>query len=142
MSAAGTKGAAPEVRSPRVLWLFAGCILAPVFWVGQLVLGYVVTAVACYPGEAPIPLPPQSLFAMMVAFDAIALLAALAGGALALTAWLRVGSGDRQNMPLAARLARSRAQLLAMWGLFSSLWFFFAILFNTIASVMAPLCGE
>lgn len=142
MSAAGTKGAAPEVRNPRVLWLLAGCVLAPVFWVGQLVLGYVVTAFACYPGEAPIPLPPQNLSVTIVAFDAIALLAALAGGALALMAWLRIGSDHRQNLPLATRLALSRGRLLAVWGLFSSLWFFFAILFNTIASVMAPLCGE
>jgi hypothetical protein len=43
--------------------------------------------------------------------------------------------GDRR---LAA--AEGRAHFLAIWGLFSSLWFFGAILFNTIASFTVPPC--
>jgi hypothetical protein len=31
-------------------------------------------------------------------------------------------------------------RFLAIWGLMSSLWFFGAILFNTIATIVAPLC--
>jgi hypothetical protein len=33
-----------------------------------------------------------------------------------------------------------RDRFLAMWGLLSSLWFFFAILFSTIASLTVTPC--
>lgn len=129
MSAMDRIGAAPEARQPRFLWLMFGCTAAPTFWIVQVMLSYMVTAMACYPGDRPLVSAPGSLFTMLAVFDAVALVASFAGGAVSLLAWLRT-HGD------------NHARLLALWGLMSSLWFFFAILFNTIASVLAPLCGE
>lgn len=128
MSAVDPVGAAPEARSPAFLWLLLGCIAAPIFWLGQLMLSYAISAVTCYPGDAPHQSGPGSLIVLLMVFDAIALAASLAGGAIALSTWLRGVQG--------------RDRFLAIWGLMSSLWFFFAISFNAIASVLAPLCGE
>ena len=39
-------GAAPEARSASFLVLLFGCIAAPVFWTGQLMLGFGVSPAA------------------------------------------------------------------------------------------------
>jgi hypothetical protein len=81
------------------------------------------------------------LRAAMMAFDVVAILVAAAAG---LTAWLcylkvRVPPKEIQGDRRFAA-AEGRARFLAIWGIFSSLWFFGAILFNTIASLTVPPC--
>jgi hypothetical protein len=131
-------GAAPETRSVHFLTLLFGTCAAPLFWAGQLILGYSVTAHACYPGDHPVMLSSTGpLFNALLIFDAVALLAAAAGGFVSWQAWQRVrqdGGHHRQHT------GEGRDRFLAMWGMLSSLWFFFAILFNTIASVSVPPC--
>ena len=58
---------------------------------------------------------------------------ALAGGLLTGLDCLR-----RNSRPRA--IGEGRARFMALWGIFSSLCFFCAILFNIIASVTVPLC--
>jgi hypothetical protein len=120
-------GPAPETREPRFLWLLFGACAAPLFWLGQMMLGYGVTAYVCYPGDHPVSLDSTGpLFAVLVVFDIIALAACAAGGWVSLSHWRRVRSG--------------RNRFLALWGLISSLWFSAAILFNAIASIAVPPC--
>jgi len=129
-------GAAPETRTVHFLALLFGATAAPIFWVGQLCLGYVVTADACYPGDHPVSLfETGPLFAALMVFDAVALLAALVGGIVSWRAWQRL-----RGLPHSSHFEEGRDRFLAIWGLFSSLWFFFAILFNTIASIMVTPC--
>lgn len=138
MSAVDPTGPAPETRSVRFLWLLFGASAAPLFWLGQLMLGYGVTATLCYPGDHPQVLPAWvPLSAMLIGFDVVALLACAAGAAMSWHAWRR---GKEGQGSFTIRLRRSRNHFLALWGLMSSLWFFFAILFNTIASVTVPPC--
>ena len=131
-----------ELRYPvsLVALLFGSCA-APIFWLGQLMLNYAVTAYACYPGDHPEAIATAaSLRAAMLSFDVVAIVVTAAGG---ITAWLcfrktQASRAVRGDLRLAA--AEGRAHFLAVWGLFSSLWFFGAILFNTIASVTVPPC--
>jgi hypothetical protein len=132
MSAVDTKGAVPEARSPHFVWLLFGACAAPIFWLGQLMLSYAISAAICYPDDTPRMTGPGSLSVLLMVFDAIALAASLGGGAISLSGWLRTRGDGEDN----------RSRFLALWGMMSSLWFFFAILFNAIASVLAPLCGE
>jgi hypothetical protein len=131
-------GAAPEARSAGFLLLLFGASAAPIFWLGQLMLGYAVTAYACYPGDHPVQVDYAPwLWRAMMAFDGVAVIAAAAGGAAAFWCWQRL----RQEPAAANRNIRvGRARFLALWGLFSSLWFFFAILFNAIGSLTVPPC--
>lgn len=122
----------------RPVFLIVTASLAPVFWLGQVMLSYFVTAQGCYPGDAPGPVWPAPALQMALwAFDAVALLAALAGGAMSLIAWRQVNREDGQD----GAVAVGRTRFLVLWGLYSSLWFFFAILFNAIGSFMVMPCA-
>lgn len=128
MTALDPTGAAPEARRPRFLWLLFGCAAAPLAWLGQVTLAYGVTAYACYPADRPVAVSAGWLFAVLVGFDLITLALCAVGALVSWRIWLRVRSGAGRN------------RFLALWGLLSSLWFFVAILFNVIASLVVPPC--
>lgn len=126
--------------NPRPTFLIAAAAAAPLFWLGQVLLSYLVTAKGCYPGDTP--LPGAAVAALQVtlwSFDAIALLAALGGGAASLIAWR--GLHRTEGHDTAVATGEGRTRFLTLWGLYSSLWFFCAILFNTIASITVPPCA-
>lgn len=132
-------GAAPEARSPSFLLLLFGTSAAPLFWSGQVILGYAVSAQTCYPGDHPLLASPAGpLSATLMLFDAMALIACLAGGIVSWLSWRRLSVAVPAYHAPWRREGRDR--FLAVWGLFSSLWFFFAILFNIIASLTVPPC--
>jgi hypothetical protein len=132
-------GAAPETRSVHFLTLLFGASVAPIFWAGQLMLGYAVTAYACYPGDHPVQVREGgALFNMVLVFDIVALTACAAGGLVSWRAWRKVRQDRDPRHTL--HTGEGRDRFLAMWGLLSSLWFFFAILFSTIASLTVTPC--
>jgi hypothetical protein len=127
MTVLDSVGAAPDARSPHFLLLLFGASAAPIFWLGQVMLSYGVTAYACYPGNHPVAIAPGPMLdSAILTFNVIAVLAAAAGGIAAWRCWRRDPRGARR--------------FLALWGMFSSLGFFCAIVFNIIASVMVPAC--
>jgi hypothetical protein len=121
-------GPAPETRQPRFLWLLFGCCAAPLAWLGHVMLAYGVSAYACYPADHPVVVSAGRLFALLIGFDLVSLLLCTAGAWVSLRIWLRVRGGEGRN------------RFLALWGLMSSLWFFVAVLFNVVASLMVPPC--
>lgn len=139
MSTIDPVDAAPETRNVSFLALLYGCTAAPLFWTGQLMLGFSVSAHACFPGDHPVSLASTgSLSTAIVVFDAVVLLACASGGLMSWTAWRRVRQpgGHRHTL----HTGEGRNRFLAMWGMLSSLWFFGAVLFNTIASLVVPPC--
>jgi hypothetical protein len=121
--------------------LLFGASAAPIFWLGQLILGFAVTAFVCYPGDHPAPLAAAPLLGRaLIGFDTIALLACFAGGAVSWWCWRQTAEEKRGGPRHALHTGEGRARFLALWGIISSLWFFAAILFNTIASVTVPPC--
>jgi len=132
-------GAAPETRTVHFLTLLFGAILAPLFWTGQMLLGYAITAYACFPGDHPVQVSfGGTIFGTMLAFDIVALMASAAGGMVSWRSWRKIRPVHGSSRP--PRGVWGRDRFLAMWGLMSSLWFFFAILFNTIASLTVTPC--
>jgi uncharacterized membrane protein YjgN (DUF898 family) len=124
----------PPIKAPRRFWvgMFGACV-APIFWIGQVGLSYLVSAEACYGSDHPgAAMSAASLRALLIAFDAVAILAALAGGICAYAVF-RASSGDASQV-------EGRVRFLAIWGLLSSLWFLAAVLFNTIVSLGVPPC--
>jgi hypothetical protein len=124
----------PPIKAPRRFWLgMFGACAAPIFWLGQLILGYWVSALACFGSDHPTTVASgQGLRSLLVAFDAVAVLAALAGGVISLML-LRANRGGGTTTD-------GRVHFLALWGLLSSACFFAAILFTVIASIGVPLC--
>lgn len=119
----------PPMRQPGQFWaLMFGCCAAPIFWLGQVMLGYWVSAQTCFGGDHPAAAASAGeLRIVLFAFDAMAVMAGLAG---LLVAYVCRGSADGE-----------RARFMALWGIFSSLCFLAAILFNAIASIMVPPCA-
>jgi len=128
MTALDPVGPAPEARQPRFLWLLFGCVAPPLAWLGQVMLAYGVTAYVCYPADHPVSVSTSGLFVLLIAFDLASLAFSLAGAWVSWRIWTRVRGGEGRN------------RFLALWGLMSSLWFFVAILFNVIASLVVPPC--
>ena len=128
MTAMDPIGPAPETREPHFLWLLLGASAAPLFWLGQMMLNYGITAYVCYPADHPVGLAHNGiLVAALAVFDIIALIASAAGGWISWSHWRQMrGHGEGHN------------RFLALWGVMSSLWFFVAILFNAIASLVPP----
>ena len=127
MTALDPTGPAPETREPRFLWLLFGACAAPLAWLGHVMLAYGITAQFCYPADHPVRLASAGpLFAGLILFDIVAVALCSAGAAVSWRLWKRVRSG--------------RNRFLALWGLMSSLWFFAAILFNVVASLMVSPC--
>jgi len=124
-----TAGAAPETRSPRFLWLLFGCSAAPLFWLGQMILGYGVSAYTCYPGDHPLgPSAGSGLAGALLVFDLIALAGCAAGAWVSWRIWAQHSAKGGRN------------RFLALWGVMSSLWFFAGVLFNAIVSIMVTPC--
>jgi hypothetical protein len=133
-------GPAPETRSVKFITLLFGASAAPLFWLGQLMLAYGFTAYVCYPGDHPLTGVGGWLFSALLLFDAVALIACAASGFVSWRAWLQ----SMRTQPMAShhilQTGEGRDRFLSMWGMMSSLWFFFAVLFNTIASIMVQPC--
>ena len=133
----------PSPHRDRVsfLALLFGACAAPLFWLGQLGLGYGLTALVCFPGDHPqAPPPNMPLSAALVAFDVIALAACLAGGGVAWWAWRQTWNEQGGGKNHALHTGEGRTRFMALWGIMSSLWFAAAILFNAIASITVPPC--
>ena len=133
----------PPVRAPRRFWMgMVGACAAPAFWIGQLTLGSWVTAEAWYGSDHPTPRTELgALHSALVVFDVAALLACVAGAILSYTVFRsRNRDEDEKGLSVSATV-EGRVRFLGIWGLLSSLWFFGAILFNTIASLGVPLCA-
>ena len=128
----------PERPHTSLTVLLLAVIMPPLFWSGQLLLSSAVSNIMCRQSGARSSA--DALQSALFAFDAIALLAAIAAGLVAFKCWraARDESGGDARQALEAGEGRSR--FLALWGVLSSLWFLFAIAFNAIASVMVPPC--
>lgn len=127
----------PPIRAPRRFWmgLFGACA-APIFWLGQLILSYWVTAIACYGSDHPTTLiETGAMRSTLVIFDVVAIIACAAGVVLSYTVVRSVARDRTANSQV-----KGRIRFLGIWGLLSSLCFFIGIVFNTITSLGVPLC--
>jgi hypothetical protein len=114
--------------------LIVAASIAPLFWLGQMMLGYGVSSVACYPGDHPQAIVDGvTLRGTLITFDIIAVVAALAACVFSYTAWVR-------NKPLTGAGA-GPARFLAQWASLSSVIFLVAIVFTVITSLGTPLCS-
>jgi hypothetical protein len=121
----------PEQRRLNFWVLMFGSCAAPVFWLGQLMMAYWVSAETCYGGDHPTAAAsPEMLRTLLLAFDAVAIVAALGGTSVSVMCWRAAGAGE------------TRSRFMSIWGIFSSLCFLAAIIFESIASISVPICGR
>lgn len=135
----------PAPHRDRVsFWaLMFGACAAPIFWLGQEMLGYGVSAVACYGSDHPTTIASvAALRTALIFFDGGAIAAALAGGIVSWLSWRAVRNEKEGGRRHAIDIGDGRARFMALWGIMSSVWFLGAIIFATIASITVPLCPQ
>jgi hypothetical protein len=133
--------AAPQRQRVRLWVLVFGVAAAPLLWLAQLIVSYGVSARACYGGDHPTTIASGvPLRTALVAFDAVALIVALTAALVSFASWRAVRAEQRSGHYLALEIGEGRTRFLALWGIMSSVCFLGAIVFHSLASVMAPLC--
>jgi hypothetical protein len=138
-----TEAAHPSPHRARVSFaaLMFGMTAAPIFWLGQLILGYGVSAVVCYGSNHPTTIASGAALRLaFYAFDTIAVMAAIAGGIVSYSSWRAVKEEKEGGQHHAIDAGEGRARFMALWGLLSSVCFLVGIIFATIGSIEAPLC--
>jgi hypothetical protein len=120
---------------PLMAILF-GVSAGPLFWIAQMMAGFAVSDLLCYRSGEPAFAPPTgAVTTALYAIDICALTGALVGGFVSFACWRALS-----HRPADEPANISRERFLAIWGLFSSMWFFCAIVFSSIGSAMVPLC--
>jgi hypothetical protein len=124
----------PRPSQIRLAALLAALAAGPAAWALQLIAGYGVSSLACFPHDAPIQIaPPPGWSAepgLLLAINLACLLLALIGFAICLRDWRTPLGGESQ----------SRTRFLAMCGMFAGLGFALAILFDTAIILGTPTC--
>ena len=136
---------APYRQRAGLLWLWLGVILAPAFWFALEWLNYGFSSYTCYPGDTPLDVVPTGwnwFRSGMYVFDAVAILVAIAAGYLSWRCWVETRGEKPGGAEAALELGEGRTRFFALWGLMYSGAFLVAIIFETIASIMVPLCGR
>ena len=141
MSDVSAEHPSPHRARVSFIMLLIGTAAAPIFWLGQLMLGYSISDAACYGSDHPTTVQsPQLLHIALVAFDAIAVAAALTAFAVSYANWRATREEKVGGHAYALEAGEGRARFLALWGLLSSSCFLMAILFTAYASLTVPLC--
>jgi hypothetical protein len=132
---------APHRRNVGLFSLGFGLAAAPLAWVAQSIIGYMLSSYACFPGSTPRAAP---LFVetrpILLALNVAALIIAVLGGAIAyrnLLATREERGGGSENL---VEVGEGRTRFLAMCGTLSSSGFLIATTFTSSAIVLAPLC--
>ena len=109
---------------------------APVAWLLQLIVGYALSAHACYPLDMPLVTPVwPRLWWWLIGIDLAAVL--IAGGAL-LTAW-RSHVAWRGVDPRSPGELRNR--FIAHWSVLTSALFSIAVVFTIVMLFIQPVCN-
>lgn len=135
---------APHAARVRKAALFAALLAGPIAWFIQLNILYGMAGQTCFPRDEPRLATPAGfswLTMALVAINLVALGFTLAGAAASWSYWRRTqeeAPGGRHKLLDAGE---GRTRFLAIWGLWGGAWFIIAILFDTIAALLVPICG-
>jgi hypothetical protein len=130
-------------RPMSALRLLLGLFGAPAAWTLQIVLSEPLAARACYPNQAPLSEPSWEGWSVVMPVVSLACLVfALLSGLAALVAWRRQASETIAGRDESLRLRRGRIRFLSRLGLMSSGLFIVAVVFNTLAVLLVPLCSS
>ena len=124
--------------------LFTALLASPIAWFVQLCAGYGLTSAACFPRQYPVadglslsPAAWPGSFALNIGCLVVAVAATL----LSVWVWLRVRHEVSSSFGL-IEAGEGRTRYLAVWGIWTGVWFALDILFATIGMLEVGLCGN
>ena len=125
---------APGRAALRDRWLWVGFLAAPLAWSLQLSANSALGGLACLGGEATPDLDLLGWTATAVlVVNAAALLIAVLAFAVSIRNLRRTGETERGEGGGVLGAAEGRTRYMSVWGVWTSVLFFFAIAFNTVA---------
>jgi hypothetical protein len=126
-----------------IVLLLAGVAAGPAAWVAQLIFDYALSSYACFPRYTPATVSPPPGWSgeagVLLAVNLVCLILALAGFAIAFRR-LREAGGARGDGASEELAPPGRRRFLAICGIFASLGFAAAILFDTPFILGVPSC--
>jgi hypothetical protein len=133
---------APPAARRSLITLLFGLLGAPAAWAVQEIVGYAMTAEACFPNDRPVPFPDPHIPWDRPGALAVNVLALVIAAAATWTAW---STWRREQGPSSHDgLERTRDQrvcFMALSGLIVGVDLLAAILFNTAALIGVPQCS-
>ena len=136
---------APHGHKVSLTALMFGFSAAPVAWIGQLLVSYILSSYACFPGPVPRTSPLTTwdwLTPALFGLDALAIVVTVAAGLVAWRAFARTrdeADGDSHHL---LEVGEGRSRFLALCGLLTAAGFLIIIAFNTLSLVLVPLCAR
>ena len=135
---------APHRGRVSIIASLASLIAGPAAWIVQLVVGYGLSSLACFPHDAALrqSSPPgwSSETLLLGAINGACLMVAIVSGVIALIHWRRTRGERGGGATQALEIGEGRTRFLAICGMLSSFGFALAILFDTPALLAVPAC--
>ena len=135
---------APHRGRVSIVASLASLIAGPAAWVAQLVIGYGLSSLACFPHDVPFQTSPPPGWANEAAILALVngacLVIALLGLLTAFVHWRRTRGEKAGGAHHALEVGEGRTRFMAVCGMLSGFGFALAILFDTPAWLAVPAC--
>ena len=134
---------APDRAQVSLGLLMFGIFGAPAAWMLQLVAGASIGGLVCLGPHGTALATARADWAnpAMIAINLAALLIAAVALAASFRTLHQTGSGYAEGHDSVMEAGEGRSRYMAIWGVWTSLLFIFAIAFNTIAVFWSGLCG-
>jgi hypothetical protein len=132
---------APKREQVSLLALWIGLLAAPLGWSLLVMLGFALSAHACFPRDVPLASPIwQSIWLFLLAIVLIAAFVGIVGDLVAFRSWRRTRDEKPGRADRLLASGEGRTRFLAMSGLLVSTLFILAVGFEAIALFLSPLC--
>jgi len=133
---------APHRHNVPLAALIFGLAAAPVAWITQTSLNYLVASRACYPFEArKLQVVVDGLWPMLISATVVALIIGILAGLVSWRAWRATREEHHGGGHQAIEVAEGRTRFLALSGMMISALFVAAVLFNVVGLFIVPPCG-
>lgn len=123
--------------------IFYGLFAAPIFWAGDLMVGFGLVGHACYPGDLPLGRPAAELhflWPLVLACHLLALVLIASGFLVSLRNWRVTGPPEGHAHHLMER-GEGRTRYFGIVGMGFAVMFFMIAAGEAIAMALVPLCS-
>jgi hypothetical protein len=133
---------APARHSVSMGLLLFGLAAAPLAWIVQTSLNYLVASRACYPFDArQLHVVVDGLWSVLIIATVLALAIGVAAAMASWAAWRATRSEYPGGGEEAIQAAQGRTCFLALCGIMISGLFVAAVIFNAVGLFVVPPCG-
>ncbi len=141
---ADREGQPPRARrdGPGIVSLYAGMVIAPLAWALQMLIGYGLSAHACYPTDIALSAPLWGDLRTILGAVSVGLWLLLAvGWFIAWRNWKATRVDSNADAQRIVQSGAGRARFMALCGLIVSSLFAVVQLFTSVGILWVPGCG-